>query len=175
VHGGKRRTAATAVLLLALAAPFIVQRWMAGQVWRRATPTFARATGITHPGAKFHDVAALVRYLDSQPVKHRPVFVLTGEAMIYFLSARVSALEHEEYLMQNIVRGVASRENASFLGDERRMLRRLRALRPLIVDYTRNPVHARLAPLFPKTERFLRTRYVARTTFGSYQVLDRGP
>jgi hypothetical protein len=167
------RAALPLVLVVALAAPFVVKLWKVRQEWPRATGTFARATGIAHPHPKFRDLAALLAYLDAEPAKQRPIFVLTGEAMIYFLSARVSPLEREEYLVQLVARNAASPESASLLTDEGAMLRRLKAARPLIVYDARTPVRARFGRLFPAIERLLRTRYGLRASFGNYRVLDR--
>src|SRR5262249_7157470 len=131
-----------------------------------------RASSISDPHPKFLDAAALVRYLESGPARDRTIFVLSGEPMIDFLSAHVSALEQEEYVVHMIAVDAVTPENASRLADERRMLRRLAAARPLIIDHAGSAVGLRMRRIFPRLDRYLRARCQVLRTFGGYQVLD---
>jgi hypothetical protein len=155
--------------------PFVTQLATASELWGGATARFARARGLTHPDPKFDDVAALVRYLDTGPARDRPVFILTAEAMIYFLAGRTSAFEHEEWLMQAMARGIASAETVALLADDQRVARRLESERPLVIDGADHPTRAALRRLLPRTAHVLETRYRPRETFGSYLVLDFEP
>jgi hypothetical protein len=168
-----RALAATPIVVLAAACvPFVTQLATTREAWRKASARFARASGMTHPDPKFDDVAALVRALDTGPAHDRPVFVLTGEAMIYFLAGRPSALDHEEYLMQTLARGVASTESVALLTDDQRFTNRLESERPLVIDGADHPTRAALRRFLPRTAQMLETRYRPRATFGSYQILD---
>jgi len=174
VPPGRRALAAVPLaLVVVLALPFVMQLETTRQSWSGATARFVRASGITHPSAKFDDVAALVRHLDTGPARDRSVFVLTGEAMIYFLAGRVSALDQQELLMYTLARGVASPRSASLLADDRRVARRLKAERPLVVDDISHPTRDSLSRFLPRTARVLAKHYRPRERFGSYEVLDR--
>jgi hypothetical protein len=162
-------------VLVTACVPFVTQLAGARELWRGATAQFARARGLTHPDPKFDDVAALVRYLDTGPARDRPVFILTAEAMIYFLAGRTSAFEREEHLIHMLIRGGASAETVALLSDDQRLADRLASERPLVIDGAGNPMRAALRRLLPRTAEVLDTRYRSRETFGSYLVLDREP
>jgi hypothetical protein len=169
----RRALAAMPIVLVAAGClPFVTQLGTAREAWRGARAQFARASGMTHPDPKFDDVAALVRHLDTGPARDRPVFVLTAEAMIYFLAGRVSALEHEEYLMQTLARGATSAETVALLSDDERFANRLESERPLVIDGVDHPTREAIRRLLPRTAELLETRYRLRDTFGSYVVLD---
>jgi hypothetical protein len=171
-----RALAAAPIVVLALACvPFVTQLATARDAWRGATARFERASGLTHPDPKFDDVAAVVRYLDTGAGRDRPVFVLTGEAMIYFLAGRVSAFEHEEYLMQGFSRGIASPDTVALMSDDERLARSLESERPLLIDGTDHPTRAAMRRLLPRTAEVLDTRYRPRDRFGSYVILDLEP
>jgi hypothetical protein len=163
----------TMALLLLASFAFVAQLRLARVAWSADDATFDRATGISHPSPKFRDAAALVRYLDSEP--ERPVFALSGEQMLYFLSARASALEQEEYVIHMIAVDAVTPENAARLADQRRMVRRLKAARPLVIDYAGSPVGARIRRTFPTLDRYVQTRCKVARSFGGYQVLDCAP
>jgi hypothetical protein len=169
---GARPRRRLVLALVVVAVPFVVQLVTARASWETATARFTRAQGITHPDPKFDDVAALVRWLDAEPARNRPVLVLTAEAMIYFLAGRQSAFEREEYLLQTIVRGAASPQAAALLTDDEDFARRLAAVRPLIVDEPGQSVREQIRRLLPKTAAVL-DAYTPRETFGRYAVLDR--
>lgn len=171
VLGAVPGTVPVAMLAL-LMVPFVVQLETARRSWRTATATFTRASGITHPDPKFDDVAALVRHLDAGPGRDRPLLLLTAEAMIYFLAGRPSAFEHEEYLMQTLVRGAASPESTALLTDDADFARRLETERPLLVDETSGPARAALRRFLPRSAAVI-DGYQPAATFGRYVVLDR--
>jgi hypothetical protein len=159
-------------LLAAAGVPFVVQLMTARESWRTSTAEFSRASGITHPDPKFDDVAALVRRLDAEPARRQPLFLLTAEAMIYFLAGRESAFEREEYLLQTLVRGATSPQTVALLTDDEDFARRLETERPLIVDEPGRSVRERLRGFLPKTAAVL-DAYRTRETFGRYAILER--
>jgi len=152
--------------------PFVTQLATTRDLWRGATARFARATGLTHPDPKFDDVAALVRHLDTEPARDRPIFVLTGEAMIYFLAGRTSAFDHEEHVIHMLAMGQATAATVSLLSDDQRLAHRLESERPLLVDGADHRTRAALRRLLPRTAEVLDTRYRSRERFGSYLILD---
>lgn len=168
---GRALAAAPVALLLVVAIPFVVQLATTRQAWRPATARFERATGITHPDPKFDDVAALVRHLETEPGRARPLLLLTAEAMIYFLAGRESGFEHEEYLLQTLVRGAASPESTALLTEDADFARRIETERPLVVDEAGRPGRAALARFLPRTAAVL-DGYRPGPTFGRYVVLE---
>jgi hypothetical protein len=170
---GRLAGALGAALLLALALPFVLDLIVVRRAWSGVP--LERASGISHPHPKFADAAALVRWLRSDPVRRRSLFVLSGEQMIYFLAARVSPVEDAEYTVHMLAVDAATAGDVAELTDERRMLRRLKRAPPLVVDYVGSPVGPRVRHALPRIDRYLRAHCRPHTTFGGYQVRDCAP
>ncbi len=134
-------------------------------------PAFSRATGVWDAREKLAEAAALVSYLRRATPPEQPLLVLSSEPALYFLAERVSALDNEEYTLYLIGTKLISEKDARELLDQTRIVARLEAVRPVVVDYAGSPASARFVATLPRVARYIRTHYRLVKAIGGYQVL----
>jgi hypothetical protein len=163
-----------AALLLAvvLAVPFV----QALVFTRTALPDlhvgFERASGVFDPSPKFGEAVALVDYLREPAQRERRLLVLVNEQMIYFLAGKPSILEDHEFLLYLVGADLIEATDARRAADEQKLVRRVEAGLPLVVDDSDSGSGARLRQVFPALGAFLDRCGHPVATFGSYEVLD---
>jgi hypothetical protein len=155
-----------------LALPFVEALRAARAARPAQVATFSRATDIWDAGPKFREAAPLVDYLRTAVSPEQPVLVIPGDPLIYFLAGRVSALDAEEYTLYLIGAGLISERNAQHLIDQEKVIARLEASRPPIVEYDDSAANARFLQILPQLAQYIRGHYRVAHTFGNYRVLD---
>ena len=135
----------------------------------RLPATFARATGVHGTDARFEDAAELVRYLDVQ-APELPLFILGNEQLLYFLSGRDSILPREEFVLYMLGFGTTTDDDARAFLPPDRIIERLTAARPLVVDYS-DPRAAPFRRAYPEVASFLAAHYGVARVIGPYRVL----
>jgi hypothetical protein len=132
---------------------------------------FQRATGITGWPPKFGAAADLIAYLSSRP-RDEGLFVVCVEPMLYFLAARPSVLEADEFVFYLVAAGAIGRDDTRALVSEPRMIERLREAKPIVIDYAGSPLSARFRDRFAQTSRFLDSHFRRVASFSGYQVFS---
>jgi hypothetical protein len=165
----RRSALLVAILVLALCAPFVdtlrfVQRTQHGEA------PLARASGIVGWPPRFTEAVEVIRYLDSLP-KEAPLLVIANEQMIYFLAGRSSVITDGEYVLYLVGADAIAGDDARALLPEQRLIERLESAKPLIVDYTGNPMSQRFRNAFPRTATYVEIRYRLQQAVGQYRVL----
>ena len=130
-----------------------------------------RATGIRGTQPKFGEVAALVGYLRAEAPAQRDLFVLSGEQLLYFLADRRSVFEAREFTFYLLLSGQLSDDDARRLVDEQRLVEKLAAAQPVIVEGGDARTAGRLRRVFPSMSRYLDSHYHIVARLGDYRVL----
>jgi hypothetical protein len=158
------------ILTLAILLPF-ARAWRAAQQRiRDADPVLARAHYIADDRPKFRNAVALIDHVRAAS-GGRAVLVVASAQMIYFLIAKPSPLEKDEFLFSLVAADAIALADVRAAVDERRMVARIAALRPLVVDED-GPARDRMRAVFPELAAYLDREYRAVARFGSYMVLD---
>ncbi len=159
-------------LLIWLALPFVSGLVLTNAHRPSTGPVFSRATGIWDSRDKLAEAAALVSYLQRATPPEQPILVLSSEPAIYFLAERVSALDNEEYTLYLIGTNLISQEDARGMLDQDRIVARLGAARPVVVDYVGSPASARFIETLPQVANYIRNHYRVARVIGNYRVLQ---
>jgi len=147
--------------------PF-VRLLMANRAVRPAASALERAHGIEAPTPA--DAAAVVAHLTGPALRDRPVFAMTNGMMLYFLTGRRSPVDMDEWWLYMIANNLITESDARAVVDQEALVARLRAARPLIVDYTAGA--SRLRSGLPVLAQFVDQHYRPVATFGTLRVLD---
>lgn len=134
--------------------------------------TYERASFIaddTQPGA---DVAALVAHLRARPNPY--LFTLPSETMLYFLAGKRSPLDGDEFAFYAAVTGPQlTADDARALVDQDAAVRRLQAVRPLVVRVRGGVEEFRR--VFPAIAAYVGRAYRPVATFGKFELLAPAP
>ncbi|MFN8542792.1 MAG: glycosyltransferase family 39 protein [Candidatus Binatia bacterium] len=158
--------------LVAVTGPFVHE--LASARTQPAPPTWGydRATGISDPRTVAQDMYDVVQYLRSRPTADDRVLVLPSDAMIYFLAARRSALEDDEFYFYAATFGPQlSVDDARSGVDQAAAMRRLESERPVVIR-VRGSTAAAFARFFPVLGAYLERSYRPVADFRSYEVLE---
>jgi hypothetical protein len=161
----------TGTLAVCMIAPAIDHLVLKFQRSRDDLVALNRATGIRGTQPKFGEVAALVGYLRAEAPAQRDLFVLSGEQLLYFLADRRSVFEAREFTFYLLLSGQLSDDDARRLVDEQRLVEKLAAAQPVIVEGGDARTAGRLRRVFPSMSRYLDSHYHIVARLGDYRVL----
>jgi hypothetical protein len=113
----------------------------------------------------------LVRYLVEEERRDDPLFILSGKQLFYFLTQRVSPVQEFEYILYMAAIDALREDHAQVLIDEAALIRRLREVRPRIVDDSYDVASQNIQRMYPRLARFIRTHYRLEAKFGKFRVL----
>ncbi len=115
--------------------------------------------------------ARVVEHLLAPRQRERPVLVLGGHTLVYFLAERRSPVELYEFDLYLLGFGLLENAEARRRIDQRALIERLRTLRPLVVESLEDDRPARLRRALPALGRHLDTHYRRAARFGEFRVL----
>ena len=168
VRPGAPLALAAALVAALLVLPFLLIRSRDLQAARAVTAGTARAAGIVDISPRFPAVAAVIDYLAQHP--GRPLLVTSGEAQIYLLSDRDSALAAEEFVIYLISFDIVADDVARELLPEARVLSQLATQHPTIVETP--AISARFRRVYPQAAAWIDAHYRAAATHAPYRVLE---
>ena len=113
----------------------------------------------------------MVHYLLEAEQRDEALFVLSGKTLFYFLTDRVSPLQEFEFILYMTGFDLIREEPARDLIDEGELIRRLREVRPLIVDDSHDAASENVRRMYPRFAHFIATHYTQVRTFGDFRVL----
>ena len=149
---------------------------------RSNEPAFAqslpRATGVRGSYGDWgytRNGGQVVRYLLEAEQRDEALFVLSAKSFFYFLTDRVSPMQEFEFTLYMTGLDLVREEQARELVDEDELIRRLREVRPLIVDDSYDHAGQNVRRMYPRFARFIRTHYRQEKEFGKFRVLRWDP
>lgn len=159
------------VSMLLLSAPSVADLFR--ERARRASDRhgFERATGIAGPGDLSRDGAELVALLRRPPFAGRPLFVLSGKEMIYFLVGEPSVAEPYEFGLYLVSGDLIDEEAIPSLVDEADLIARLRSARPVVIDDDYNAQGRNARRGLPAVAAWLERSYAPARRVGRFTVL----
>ncbi len=159
-------------LAACMAAPSVDHLMLKFARSRADATALARATGIHGTQPKFGEVANLLAYLDAQVPADRELVFLSCEQLLYFLSGRRSALEQNEFDFYLLCSGQLSNDDARQLIDERLVIDKLSAAKPVIIDGGDRRTNGRLQGAFREMSRYIDAHYHVAARVGRYRILQ---
>ena len=154
-------------LALLLALPFLHGLVSALLAARGVAPARAGARGIVDPSPRFRAAAALGDYLAQRP--GAPLLVTGNDSLFYVLAGRDSALAADEFVLYLVSFGVVADDTARELLPEPRVLERLAAAQPTIVEA---PGSERFRRVYPQAAAWIDAHYRAAPAPAPYRVLE---
>ena len=154
------------------AAVDLLRAWRAEPAFVPSLPRATGVLGVSRP-ASFHASGGdVVRYLNHEERRDEPIFVLSGKSLFYFLTDRVSPVQESEFVLYMAANGSIHEETARELLDEAELIRRLREVRPLIIDDGSDDRGENVRLMYPRLASFVRANYRLEKKFGRFQVLS---
>ncbi|MBW2386508.1 MAG: hypothetical protein JRG92_23005 [Deltaproteobacteria bacterium] len=157
-----------------LAMPFVFALAAARHIDRIERIPIERASGIRVAGELYRDGALLVKYLSAPANAARPVFVVSGQPLIYFLADREAPVDAYEFAFYLTGLGVLEDADARELVNEREALRTVRRTRPLIVGEGFDTAVTHFAQAYPILWSGIRDATRVTKRIGRFQVRDWG-
>lgn len=121
--------------------------------------TLKRASGIAANDPAARQVARLVRLLEQPAYRERPLFVMSGKQMIYFLAGRTSALEEYELGLYLLKTNVLNKAGYEALLDADAMIERLRETRALVIEDSQDHSSKLFRDALPEVAQFIEENY----------------
>jgi hypothetical protein len=167
-----RSSYVSALAIAALASPFVYLQVVGRLIERVPRPSFERASGIEVTGEFYRDGTRLVRYLDQEGLSQRPLLVISGKPMAYFLAGRPSLVDPFEYALYLIGLGVLTGEDARELVDEEKLIEVLRTAHPLLVTDSSDDGAARVAQALPRVRAEVEEHFEVLSKIGLFSILE---
>lgn len=160
------------VVVVSLATPFASARRNAAAQAPTETIPLDAARGISLQPA-LRDGVALAKTLQSPEYRERPLIVLSGEHLFYYLTGRVSPIEEHEFLLYLISIDAVTPESARELADPSELIERIDEVRPLLIVDRNKGRAKRFTAAFPSLAEHVSRNYTEIRSFGTRLLLDR--